>query len=66
VVQYVPLICVQTEAKHKREVTTTNLMEEKLQNEATPFTDCIVPKSKCRNELVDVFEIIIDASTKRK
>jgi hypothetical protein len=54
------------EAKYKREVTTTNLMEEKLQNEATPFTDCIVPKSKCRNELVAVFEIIIDASTKRK
>ncbi|GAU33253.1 hypothetical protein TSUD_333760 [Trifolium subterraneum] len=27
-VQYAPLICIQTEAKHKKEVITTNLMKE--------------------------------------
>jgi hypothetical protein len=36
--------CVQTETKHKKEVTTTNSkdeMKERPHNEATPFTKCI-------------------------
>ncbi|MCI35417.1 hypothetical protein A2U01_0056638, partial [Trifolium medium] len=49
--------------KLQNEVTTTNLMEEKLQNEATPFTDCLLPKPKCHNESVVAFERIVDATT---
>jgi hypothetical protein len=61
--------CVQTEAKHKREGTTTNSvdeMKERLQNEATTFTDCIIPMSKGHNESVIEFEGIVDATTEKQ
>jgi hypothetical protein len=61
--------CVQTEVKHEREVTATNSedeMKERLQNEATPFTKCIIPMSKGHNESVIEFDGIVDATTEKQ